>query len=92
MLLRIVRIKGMCRAAGIAKLDGGPKGVVVQFHKDKFNNPAGLAQYLGDSRGTAKVKDNKIVVRRDWVNDDLKVKGAYVIARELAVLAKAAKA
>lgn len=90
MLLRIVRIKGMCRAAGIAKLDGGPKGVVVQFHKDKFVNPAGLAQYLGDSRGTAKVKDNKIVIRRDWVNDDKKVKGAYVIARELAVLAKAA--
>lgn len=89
MLLRIVRIKGMCRAAGIAKLDGGPKGVVIQFYKDKFNNPAGLAQYLGDSRGTAKVRDNKIVVRRDWVNDDLKVKGAYVIARELAVLAKA---
>jgi transcription-repair coupling factor (superfamily II helicase) len=91
MLLRIVRIKGMCRAAGIAKLDGGPKGVVIQFYKDKFNNPAGLAQYLGDSRGTAKVRDNKIVVRRDWVNDDLKVKGAYVIARELAVLAKAVK-
>jgi transcription-repair coupling factor (superfamily II helicase) len=90
MLLRIVRIKGMCRAAGIAKLDGGPKGVVVQFHKDKFANPAGLAQYLGDSRGTAKVKENKIVIRRDWVNDDKKVKGAYVIARELAVLAKAA--
>jgi transcription-repair coupling factor (superfamily II helicase) len=91
MLLRIVRIKGMCRAAGIAKLDGGPKGVVIQFHKDKFANPAGLAQYLGDSRGTAKVKDNKIVIRRDWANDDKKVKGAYVISRELAVLAKAAQ-
>jgi transcription-repair coupling factor (superfamily II helicase) len=91
MLLRIVRIKGMCRAAGIAKLDGGPKGVVVQFHRDKFKNPAGLAKYLADSRGTAKVKDNKIVILRDWANDDKKVKGAYVIARELAVLAKAVK-
>jgi len=91
MLLRIVRIKGMCRAAGIAKLDGGPKGVVVQFHRDKFKNPAGLAQYLSDSRGTAKVRDNKIVIRRDWANDDKKVKGAYVISRELAVLAKAVK-
>ena len=90
MLLRIVRIKGMCRAAGIAKLDGGPKGVVVQFHKDKYSNPAGLAKYLADSRGTAKVKDNKIVIKRDWSNDDRKVKGAYVIARELAVLAKEA--
>ena len=89
MLLRIVRIKGMCRAAGIAKLDSGPKGAVVQFHRDKFSNPAGLAKYLADSRGTAKVKENKIIIFRDWLDDDKKVKGAYVITRDLAVIAKA---
>ncbi len=91
MLLRIVRIKAMCRAAGIAKMDGGPKGVVLQFRNDKFSNPEKLVQFLQDQRGTAKVKDNKIVVRRDWMNDDKKIKGAYVIARDLAVLAKVAK-
>jgi len=89
MLLRIVRIKGMCRAAGIAKLDSGPKGAVVQFHRDKFSNPEGLAKYLADSRGTAKVKENKIIIFRDWLDDDKKVKGAYVITRDLAVIAKA---
>jgi transcription-repair coupling factor (superfamily II helicase) len=47
-----------------------------------------LAQYLLDSRGTAKVKDNKLIVLRDWINSDKKIKGAYVIARELAVMAK----
>jgi transcription-repair coupling factor (superfamily II helicase) len=88
MLLRIVRIKGMCRAAGISKLDSGPKGAVIQFYRDKFNNPSGLAKYLAESRGTAKVKDNKLIVLRDWENDDKKVKGAYIISRELAVMAK----
>ncbi len=88
MLLRIVRIKAMCRAAGIAKMDGGPKGVVLQFHNNKFARPESLIAFLQDQRGTAKVKDNKIVVRRDWMNDDKKVKGAYIIARDLAVLAK----
>ncbi|MDA9894694.1 transcription-repair coupling factor [Amylibacter sp.] len=88
MLLRVVRIKGMCRAAGIAKLDSGPKGAVIQFYQDKFISPSGLAQYLLDSRGTAKIKDNKLIVLRDWKNDDKKVKGAYIIARELAVMAK----
>jgi len=88
MLLRIVRIKGMCRAAGIAKLDGGPKGVVLQFHNNKFARPEALVAFLQDQRGTAKVKGNKIVVHRDWPNDDKKVKGAYIIARDLAVLAK----
>ncbi len=88
MLLRVVRIKGMCRAAGIAKLDSGPKGAVIQFYQDKFICPSGLAQYLLDSRGTAKIKDNKLIVLRDWTNDDKKIKGAYIIARELAVMAK----
>jgi transcription-repair coupling factor (superfamily II helicase) len=88
MLLKIVRIKAMCRAAGIAKLDGGPKGVVMQFRNDKFARPEGLVSFLHDQRGTAKVRDNKIVVRRDWANDDKKVKGAYIIARDLAVLAR----
>ncbi len=88
MLLRIVRIKGMCRAAGIAKMDGGPKGVVLQFRNNKFASPEKLVAFLQDQRGTAKVKDNKIVVRRDWENDEKKIKGAYIIARDLAVLAK----
>ena len=91
MLLRVVRIKGMCRAAGIAKLDSGPKGAVIQFYQDKFISPSGLAQYLLDSRGNAKIKDNKLIVLRDWTNDDKKVKGAYIIARELAVMAKSQK-
>jgi len=63
MLLNIVRIKAMCKRAGIAKLDGGPKGATLQFHNDKFANPAGLVQFLEDQRGMAKVRDNKIVTR-----------------------------
>ncbi|MCP5074684.1 MAG: transcription-repair coupling factor [Rhodobacteraceae bacterium] len=91
-LLRIVRVKAMCRRAGIAKLDGGPKGAVIQFHNNKYANPAGLVEFIQRQNGLAKVKDNKIVVRRDWDKDDTKVKGAYIIARDLAVLAKPKKA
>ena len=38
-LLLVVRIKSMCKRAGIAKLDGGPKGATIQFHNDKFASP-----------------------------------------------------
>ncbi|MEL6702201.1 MAG: TRCF domain-containing protein, partial [Pseudomonadota bacterium] len=31
-LLLVVRIKAMCKKAGIAKLDAGPKGATIQFH------------------------------------------------------------
>ncbi len=90
-LLRIVRIKAMCQRAGIAKLDGGPKGAVLQFHGDKFANPAGLVEYLHKQNGLGRVKDNKIIIRRDWGSDKAKINGAYIIARDLAVLATPAK-
>ncbi|WGW02948.1 transcription-repair coupling factor [Tropicibacter oceani] len=83
-LLLVVRIKAMCKRAGIAKLDGGPKGATVQFHNDKFARPEGLVQFINAQNGHAKVKDNKIVVRRDWSTEKAKIQGAFAIARDLA--------
>ena len=83
-LLLVVRIKAMCKRAGIAKLEGGPKGATVQFHNDKFASPEGLVEFIQAQNGLAKIKDNKIVVRRDWAKDSDKIKGAFAIARDLA--------
>ena len=83
-LMLVVRIKAMCKRAGISKLDGGPKGAVIQFHNDKFASPEGLVAFIEDQRGLARVKDNKIVVQRDWKKDSDKIKGAFAIARDLA--------
>ncbi len=83
-LMLVVRIKAMCKRAGIAKLDGGPKGATIQFHNDKFASPEGLVSFIQDQRGLAKVRDNKIVVKRDWKSDADKIKGAFAIARDLA--------
>jgi transcription-repair coupling factor (superfamily II helicase) len=90
-LLLVVRIKAMCKRAGIAKLDGGPKGATVQFHNDKFARPEGLVDFIQAQKGLAKVKDNKIVVRRDWNSDKDKIQGAFAIARDLAEAAGAIK-
>ncbi|AHD00936.1 transcription-repair coupling factor [Leisingera methylohalidivorans] len=83
-LMLVVRIKGMCKRAGIAKMDGGPKGATIQFHNDKFASPQGLVEFIQGQNGLAKVKDNKIVIRRDWKKDSDKIKGAFAIARDLA--------
>jgi transcription-repair coupling factor (superfamily II helicase) len=83
-LLLVVRIKAMCKRAGIAKLDGGPKGATIQFHNDKFAKPEGLVSFIAAQNGLAKIKDNKIVVRRDWGSDKDKIQGAFAIARDLA--------
>ncbi|MEM7269726.1 MAG: TRCF domain-containing protein, partial [Pseudomonadota bacterium] len=90
-LLRVVRIKAMCRRAGIEKFDAGERGAAIQFRNDKFANPAGLVQFLEDQRGRAKVRDNKIVVRRDWREDETRVKGAFAVARDLAKAAQTKK-
>mgnify|MGYP000377381964 CR=1 FL=1 len=90
-LMLVVRIKAMCKRAGIAKLDAGPKGATIQFHNDKFASPKGLVEFIQDQRGMAKVKDNKIVVRRDWRAEADKIKGAFAIARDLAEKLRAEK-
>jgi transcription-repair coupling factor (superfamily II helicase) len=88
MLLSVVRVKAMCRRAGISRLDGGPKGATVQFRGDKFKDPAGLVGWLSAQNGHAKIKDNKLVVLRDWQSDAAKVRGAFGIVRDLAMVAK----
>ncbi len=83
-LMLVVRIKAMCKKAGIGKLDAGPKGATIQFHNDKFASPEGLVTFIHDQKGAAKVKDNKIVVQRDWDKERDKIQGAFSIARDLA--------
>jgi len=83
-LLLVVRIKAMCKRADIARLDGGPKGATIQFHDDKFANPQGLVEFVQAQRGLARVRDNKIVIRRDWKKESDRIKGAFAIARDLA--------
>lgn len=83
-LMLVVRIKAMCKRAQISRMDAGPKGATVQFHLDKFPNPAGLVDFIGAERGAAKINGNKVVVRRDWTNEAEKIKGAFAIARDLA--------
>ena len=91
MLMLIVRIKDMCKRAGIAKLDGGPKGGTIQFHNDRFANPAGLVDFIKAQGEQAKVKDNKIVIRRDWSKTKDRIQGAFSIAQDLAKHAKVEK-
>jgi len=83
-LLVVVRIKGTCKQAGIARLDAGPKGITVQFHNDKFASPAGLVEFIQSEAGTAKVKDNKIVLARSFTGESERVKGAFAVAKALA--------
>jgi transcription-repair coupling factor (superfamily II helicase) len=65
-LLETVALKRACREAGVEKLDAGPKGMVLSFRRNEFNNPGGLIAWISSRGGTIKVRpDQKLVVARD---------------------------
>ena len=90
-LMLVVRIKAMCKRAGISRIDAGPKGATIQFHNDKFANPAGLVEFIREQGPAAKIQGNKIVLMGEMKSEGDRIKGAFNIARDLAEKAKVAK-
>ena len=87
-LLEIIAIKGSCRVANVEKVDVGPKGVVVTFHKNLFPNPAGLVEFISKQYGTVKIKpDHKLVYMRLWKEPKRQVAGLKKLIENLASIA-----
>ncbi len=92
-LMVIVRIKALCKKAGIARLDVGPKGATVQFYQDKFANPAGLVEFIKAQGPAARIAGNKIILVGEMKTEGDRIKGAFNVARDLAEkIVKQAKA
>ena len=65
-LLQVVTMKRMCRAAGVEKLEAGPKGMVIGFRGNQFRNPAGLVSWLNTRKDTIRLRpDHKLSLVRD---------------------------
>jgi transcription-repair coupling factor (superfamily II helicase) len=87
-LLQTVTVKQLCRRAGIEKLDAGPKGAVLSFHKDIFARPERLIQWITHQGGTAKVRpDQKLVLMRAWDDAALRLTGVKKTLTELVAMA-----
>jgi transcription-repair coupling factor (superfamily II helicase) len=50
-LLQVVFLKSLCRAAGVEKVDVGPKGIVIGFRGNRFADPAALVQWVAGQGG-----------------------------------------
>jgi len=88
-LLQIVAIKRLCKAAGIEKVDAGPKGAVVAFRHNSFANPAGLIDFIQQEKGAAKLRpDHRLVSMRPWETEQERVAGVTGLLQRLASLAK----
>jgi transcription-repair coupling factor (superfamily II helicase) len=91
-LLDVMEIKGLCRQAGIAQVDAGPKGAVIGFHRCEFANPEGLIAFVQASRGHVKVQpDQKLVFRSEWDLPAERLKGVRALITKLVEIAQKAK-
>ncbi len=87
-LLDVMEIKGLCRIANIAKIDGGTKGALIALRRNTFANPDGLVQFVQSSRGRLKVQpDQRLVYRADWDLPEARVKGVRALIQQFADLA-----
>ncbi|HTZ71795.1 MAG TPA: transcription-repair coupling factor [Acetobacteraceae bacterium] len=65
-LLEVVSLKRACRAANVEKLEAGPKGMSFAFRANNFSNPAGLAAWLGTTKGRIRLRpDHKLALVAD---------------------------
>ena len=86
-LFELIEIKGLCRQAGVEKLDIGPKGALISFHNNQFSNITGLLEFIQTQKGTAKLRpDQKLVFIRPWDSLGARMKGAKQICALLSKL------
>ncbi|MCE9507894.1 MAG: transcription-repair coupling factor [Alphaproteobacteria bacterium] len=87
-LLKLVEIKQLCRAAGVDKIEAGPKGALLSFHPTAKINIAKLVQYISKHPGTVKLRpeDQKLVFIKAWEDLGQRLRGAHRILKELAEL------
>jgi transcription-repair coupling factor (superfamily II helicase) len=87
-LLNIVSIKLLCRAANVANVDAGPKGIVVKFRGDRFPNPPALVQWISGQGTLAKLRaDMTLVILRTWATPEERLKGTRQMMQTLVKLA-----
>lgn len=87
-LLDIVKIKQLCRQAGVDKVEAGPKGALISFHNNRPPNPEKLLVWMQEKHGTVRLRpDQKISLSRGWTSLAQRVSGVKSILNELAKLA-----
>ena len=88
-LLAVIRVKTACRAAGIARLEAGPKGARINFKDDHFANPAGLVDFISRHGAGARLRpDHTLVYLASWDRPKARIDGARNLVMGLAKIAK----
>jgi len=87
-LLQVIAIKRFCRAAGVEKVEAGPKGAVIAFRKNRFAKPEHLIRFIqGHADEISLRPDHRLVYRQDWAAARKRIVGVLKLMRMLAEMA-----
>ena len=87
LLLKLVRIKALCRAAHVEKLDAGAKGMTIAFRDISFANPGSLVKWVTANPDARVRPDMRIVVSGDFEALADRLDGSLKTMREIAKIA-----
>ena len=86
-LLNIVAIKQLCKKAGIASVEAGPKGAVIAFHENAPPDVEALLGWITQKHGSVKLRpDQKISIVQQWDQPARRVRGVQALIAELSDL------
>jgi transcription-repair coupling factor (superfamily II helicase) len=86
-LLSVLSIKILCKQAGIARLDVGPKGAVLAFRDNKFQAPEALIAHIAKHAARIKLRaDQTLFIASESAADDARIAAARALAAEIAGL------
>ena len=88
-LLEVVAIKQLCRAAGVEKVEAGPKGAVIGFRDNRFADPAALVAFIARRGNAFKLRpDHRLVLRAAMETPADRLQAVRSLCRALAKIAK----
>ena len=87
-LLTLIALKQLCKAAGVEKLEAGPKGAVLAFRDNAFRHPEKLVDFISRRAGSIRLRpDHRLVYLRAWENPAQRVSDVRKLMTTLARLA-----
>jgi transcription-repair coupling factor (superfamily II helicase) len=87
-LLQLVGIKQLCRKAGVARVEAGPKGVLLAFHNNTFARPERLVGFISEHGDHMRLRsDHRLVIGGETKTPAERLKRVRGLMQELVQLA-----
>ncbi|WP_371398533.1 transcription-repair coupling factor [Algimonas porphyrae] len=82
-LLKVMKIKRLCRLSHVAKVDAGPKGVVLSMRHEDIKDPSVVMNAITQNSGWRLRPDQTILVQGSYQTPKSRVQGAERAVRAL---------